>query len=163
MKAQEMIIKAERGAVACALFAALSACGMAPTTDAKQLQQLKDQNLARLVARTSDGAFFSIGSEFDLGIKEVDGVSVQVNRHGQMQDKIDLTLAPGKHTLGIDCTVDTTQAMNGGPTTETSIEVDLMGGHVYEISTKGFSPETVTCAGIVTDVTDNVVRPGHRP
>jgi len=143
------------------LLTALSGCAVTPLTNAKQLQQLKDQNMARVVAQTSAGALFSIGSEYDLGIKEVDGASIQVNKHGQLQDKIDITLAPGKHALGIDCTVDATEVMNGGPTTETTVEVDLLGGHVYEVSSKGFAPDTGACTGIVTDVTDTIGQPGH--
>jgi len=144
-----------------ACVAALSGCAVAPVTSAKQLQQLKDQNLARVVAQTSAFSTFSIGAEYDLGIKEVDGASVQVNKHGELQDRIDVTLAPGKHALGIDCMLDPTQETNGGPRTETTVEVDLVGGHVYEISAKGFSAETGACSGIVTDVTDTIGQPGH--
>lgn len=128
----------------------VAGCMTTPSTNPQQLEQLKTQNQARIVAPSSSFfSFLAIGTEFDMGISQVDGKDVG--------GKDEMNLPSGEHQLVAYCSYAmTAEDHEGGPVTKTTLHMDLEAGHVYQLKPTGEGYGPHTCGSEIIDVTDAI-------
>ena len=125
-------------------IASLAACATvsAPSTD--HLTQNKTA-----FVKGADSSMFSLGSTFDIRIKSVDGASTWNSMHGYSDG---LELPEGKHSLVILCAMTAEVGNVHTQPVDSSIEADLVAGHVYQLEPGG-QGESGGCAAKMMDVT----------
>ncbi|HSN17865.1 MAG TPA: hypothetical protein VLV87_06605 [Gammaproteobacteria bacterium] len=144
----------KRVLVVAGLMSLLAGCESVPATNAQQLDQLKADNAARVIApKATFFAGLDIGSHLDMGIRSVDGTSVRSAMSG---DKDDLTLPAGKHEIDADCRYVSSSVVVGSGLTTTPIDAVLESGHIYQL--KAVAGDLQTCKAGIEDITDQVAK-----